>query len=230
MAGVALQRQHGVDAPADAFGQLGHGKRKRFAVVDDLAVTQRKGARPLRTPGLQLGSGARVGGPAQFLAQGLGHIAQLHGGVVIVPPEHAQGGQVAFGGLVGEMGQRNFTGVALAKARNKQQVVRCPGLVAATGRTAFWHQTVEHAAQRGNGQAAFVELYKENTPGLAADQGAQLFDGFDLDFVLGLEVELVGLPVKEVVFPVLHIDGPAQLVVQVVHQGWNGMNLAQFVG
>ena len=65
---------------------------------------------------------------------------------------------------------------------------------------------------------------------MAADQGAQLLDGLDLDFVLGLQVELVGLPVKEVVFPVVHIHGPAQLVVQVVHQGGNGMNLAQFVG
>jgi hypothetical protein len=37
VAGVALQRQHGVGAAADAFGQLGQRQRQRFAVVDYLA-------------------------------------------------------------------------------------------------------------------------------------------------------------------------------------------------
>lgn len=43
MAGVALQRQHGVGAAADAFGQLGQRQRQRFAVVDylDAKRTQR---------------------------------------------------------------------------------------------------------------------------------------------------------------------------------------------
>jgi len=102
--------------------------------------------------------------------------------------------------------------------------------MAAAGGAAFWHQTIEHATQRGNGQAALVELDKENAPGLAADQRAQLLDGLDLDFVLGLAVELVGLPVKQVVFPVVHMHRPAQLVVQVLHQGGDGMDVAQIVG
>ncbi|MFO1262701.1 MAG: hypothetical protein U1E84_05065 [Rhodoferax sp.] len=140
-------------------------------------------------------------------------MAQFRERVVIVPAEYAQGGQVAFGGLVGEVGQRNFAGIAFAKAGDKQQVVRSPGLVAATSSPTLGHQAVEHTAQRGNGQATFVELHKKNTPGLAADQWTQLLDGFDLDFMLSLEIELVRFPIKEVVFPVIHVHGPVQLVM-----------------
>lgn len=64
---------------------------------------------------------------------------------------------------------------------------------------------------------------------MAADQGAQLLDGLDLDYVFGLEVDFLRLPVKEIDLPVLHVNGSAQLVVQVLHQIGDGMDLAQFV-
>jgi hypothetical protein len=46
--------------------------------------------------------------------------------------------------------------------------------------------------------------------------------------VLGLEIELLGLPVVNGVFPVVHVHGPAQLVVQVLHQRGNGVDVANF--
>ena len=128
------------------------------------------------------------------------------------------------------MGQRNFTGVAFTKAGDKQQIVRGPGLMAATGCTAFGHQAVEHAAQCSNGQATFVELHKEDSPRLAADQRAQLFDGLNLDDVFGLEVDFLRLPVKEVDLPIIHVNRPTQLLMQLLHQLVHGVDLAQFVG
>jgi hypothetical protein len=57
-----------------------------------------------------------------------------------------------------------------------------------------------------------------------------LLDGVDGDLMLGLEVELFGLPVEYSVFPILHADGPAEFFIQVFDKGGDGVDLAEFFG
>ena len=77
VAGVALQRQHGIGAAADAFGQLGQCQRQRFAVVDDLAVLQAESTGPLAAPGFLVGFAGSMCGPAQLFFQRSGDVAEF---------------------------------------------------------------------------------------------------------------------------------------------------------
>ena len=65
---------------------------------------------------------------------------------------------------------------------------------------------------------------------MAADQRAQLFDAVYSNPVLVFEVEFFGLPVKDGVLPVIHINRPAQLKVQVLDQRRDAVNVAQLLG
>jgi hypothetical protein len=126
------------------------------------------------------------------------------------------------------VGQCNLARFGLAKAGHKQQVARHPGLVPTALDAALDGQAIEHAAQHHDGELALVKVHKEDAPGLVRDQRLELLDGIDGDLVLGLEVEFLGLPVVNGIFPVIHAHGPAQFLVEVLDQGGDGVNAAEF--
>ena len=115
------------------------------------------------------------------------------------------------------MRQRDLARLGLAVTGDEQKVARQPSLVAATLGAALDGQAIEHAAQHDDGELPLVEIHKKDAPGLACDQRAQLFDGFDGHRMLGLEVEFLRLPVVYGVFPVVYVHRPAQFIVQVGH-------------
>ena len=155
-------------------------------------------------------------------------MAELQSRIGFVPAQHAQGGQVAHVGFVGEVGQRDFARFGLAKAGDKQQIARHPGLMAAALDPALDGQAIEHAAQHHDGQLALVKVHKKDAPGLVRHQRFELLDGVDGDMVLGLEVQLLGLPVVNGIFPIVHVHGPVQLFLEVLDQRGNGVNAAEF--
>ncbi|MDP1612931.1 MAG: hypothetical protein Q8M11_17900 [Sulfuritalea sp.] len=172
-----------------------------------------------------------AGGPAQAAVQGAGDVGKLRRGVVLVPAQHAQHGQVAVLGFVGEMRQGDLAVARRAETGNEQQVARMPGLVA----TAFLgvgaaldRQAVEHPAQDDDGQALALELDEEDAPGLAAAQRPQLLDAADGDTVLVVQEQFVGVPVEEGVVDILDVHRPVQFGVEIAHQLCRVGNGAQF--
>ena len=55
------------------------------------------------------------------------HVVKMQAGIVAVPAEHLQRGQVVQVRVFGEVGQADLPLVALAVGRNEQEVVHVPG-------------------------------------------------------------------------------------------------------
>jgi hypothetical protein len=103
-------------------------------------------------------------------------VIEVQDGVLIIPPQDAQGREIARAVLFREVRKRYVPMVGLAIGRYEKKVVEIPGCLLGFvgGLPLLEHEGAQDAAQDYNGKAFGFEVDKENAPWLVCGQRAKL--------------------------------------------------------
>ena len=222
---VGLAVDQGLGGIADAFGQHRHGLGQHVGGVDDMAEAMAEDAGPAGAPMVERFLGIR---PVELFAQRGGEVVDLERGVATVPAEHAEGGHVAF--LLMEVGERDFPAIVLrTEGGDEEQVLGVPRrAVGLIGRGASLHHEVgKDATEDDDGEFFLIELDEKNAPRLLGIERAELATGLDLGGIGRLEPEFIGLVVEGEIPDVIAIERPAEFVLQVADELFEGADGAE---
>lgn len=120
----------------------------------------------------------------------------------------------------------------LSSRVSEQKVVQVPGRAMGSvgGSAGLRDEVAQDAAEDDHGELLLFEADPEDAPRLAGDERTELLDLPSFDGVLGVEAEFLGGVLEGEFVHIIRVNGPIELIPQILDQGREGLNGAELVG